>query len=344
VVGVAVSLASPAAFVIGLVVTAILTPLVIRLSHHYRLYDPVDARKQHGNRMPRLGGVAMFVGLVAAMLAGLVLFGHYRLGKAVLVSSAFAPVFLVSLYDDLRSLPWWVRLLVQTAAAAVFAAAVDPVVRLNLPLIGTVGLGIWSYPLTVLWLLLVTNAMNLIDGLDGLAAGVGAVSAAVLFVSSIRTGYVIPAILAAAIAGVCLGFLPFNFPPARIFMGDSGAMVIGFALGAASMTGAGKNVAFISLLVPILALAIPISDVIGAVVRRSARGRNIFAADREHLHHYLLALGLGPTRTVLLLYVATALLGVVGLYLSAGSRIPAVALLLLGGAGMLLVFRRRRVD
>lgn len=333
-----------AAFVVGLAVTLLLTPLVVRMCRHYRLYDRVDERKQHDRPTPRLGGIAMFVGLVAAMIVGLVLFGHYRPGKAVLVSAGFAPIFLVSLWDDLRSLPWWVRLAVQTVAAVVFAAAVDPVVRLSLPLVGTVALGVWSYPLTVGWLLLVTNAMNLIDGLDGLAAGIGAISASVLFVSAIGTGYVIPAILAAAIAGVCLGFLPYNFPPARVFMGDAGAMTIGFALGAASMTGAGKNVAFISLLVPMLALVVPISDVLGAVVRRSARRTSIVAADRSHLHHYLVSLGLGPRRTVLLLYVATALFGVIGLYLSAGSRVPAVVLLLLCAAGAVLLFGRRRSD
>jgi len=336
-------LAVAVSFGVGMSVVLLATPQVIRFSRQFRLYDRIDYRKIHTGQTSRLGGVAMFGGAVVAMAAGLLVNGTYTVTKAAALGAGFSLVFAVSLWDDLRGLPWWVRLIAQAIGAAVFAAlTVRPFVRLNLPLVGVVSPGLWSYPIVILWLMITTNAMNLIDGTDGLAAGIAAIAGTVLMVSAWRNGLRGPTMLAAVTVGVCAGFLPYNFPPARIFMGDAGATLLGFTLGASSLTGAGKNVGFMSLLIPILALAVPLFDVVSAVVRRTSRGESVFEADRRHIHHLLLGLGLGPRRTLVLLYLLTAVLGAIGLSLAGGPRTAALLIAVLVGLGALFVLGRRQ--
>jgi len=332
-----------AAFVVGLVAVLVTTPLVIRFSRRHGLYDRLDFRKSHSGETSRLGGVAMFIGVVLAMAVGLLVEGRYTVAKALMLGGGFGLVFAVSLWDDIRGRPWWLRLLAQAVGATAFAAVtVHPFVRLNLPFVGTFSPGFWSYPVVVLWLMLTTNALNLIDGIDGLAAGIAAIAGTALFISAWRSGLMGPAMLAAATVGVCAGFIPYNFPPAKVFMGDAGATLLGFTLGASALTGGGKNVAFISLLIPILALAVPLLDVVGAVVRRSSRGTSIFEADQRHVHHFLLSLGLGQRRTLFLLYLTTAVLGAIGLTLAGGPRTAAWLIGVLLALGVLLVLRRRQ--
>jgi UDP-GlcNAc:undecaprenyl-phosphate GlcNAc-1-phosphate transferase len=216
--------------------------------------------------------------------------------------------------------------------------------RLYLPFLGAFELGFWSYPLVVGWLLLTTNAMNFIDGLDGLAAGIAAIAGLVFMVASFRAGFVVTVALSAAVVGVCVGFLPYNFSPARIFMGDSGSTMLGFVLGVISLVGAGKNVAFVSLLVPILALSVPIIDTLGVVVRRTYRGNSIFEADRRHIHHLLLSSGLGYRRTVVLLYLVSALFGAIALFLATGPRVSVLFIAVLAFACFLLFLSGRKKD
>ena len=331
------------AFVVGMGVVLAATPIVIRFSRRHGLYDRLDHRKSHSGETSRLGGVAMFVGTVLAMGVGLLVEGRYTAIKALALGAGFSLVFAVSLLDDIRGRPWWLRLLAQAVGATGFAAVtVHPLVRMNLPFVGTFSPGVWAYPVVVLWLMLTTNAMNLIDGIDGLAAGIAAIAGTVLLVSAWRNGLMGPAMLAAATVGVCAGFMPYNLPPARIFMGDAGATLLGFALGASAMTGGGKNVAFISLLIPILALGVPLLDTASAVVRRSSRGISVFEADQRHIHHVLLARGVSPRRTLLVLYLATAVLGAIGLLLAGGPRSAAWLIGVLLGLGVLLALGRRR--
>jgi UDP-GlcNAc:undecaprenyl-phosphate/decaprenyl-phosphate GlcNAc-1-phosphate transferase len=330
-------------FAVGMSVVLLATPHVMKFSERLGLYDRVDQRKIHGGRTSRLGGVAMFGGAVVAMAAGLLVDGVYTVTKAAALGAGFSLVFAVSLWDDIRGLPWWVRLIAQAIGAAVFASVtVRPMVRLNLPFVGVFSPGLWSYPIVVLWLMMTTNAMNLIDGTDGLAAGIATIAGTVLLVSAVRNGLRGPAMLAAVTVGVCAGFLPYNLPPARIFMGDAGATLLGFTLGASSLTGAGKNVGFMSLLIPILALAVPLFDVVSAVIRRSSHGRSVFEADRQHIHHVLLSVGLSPRRTLFLLYSITAVLGAIGLSLAGGPRTTALLMAVLLGLGALFVIGRRR--
>jgi len=325
----------------GLVVLGA-TPLVIRLARRYSIYDRRDDRKTHPEGISRLGGIGIIAALGLAGLAAMA-YGDYhftgRLASGIAVG--LAPIFLVSLWDDLSGSSWWVKLFVQAGGALAFALIVPPIDRLNLPILGTFDPGFWSYPLVVGWLLLTTNALNFIDGMDGLAAGIAAIAGLVFLVSSFRAGLVVTVALSAALVGACLGFLPYNFPPARVFMGDAGATALGFLLGVIALVGAGKNVAFISLLVPFLALSIPIADALGAVVRRTWRGRSIFEADRRHVHHRLLSFGLGDRKTVLLMYLVSALFGGMALFLSTGPRVSAVFVAVMGLACGLLFFSRR---
>lgn len=325
-------------FFVGGAIVAAATPLLVKLSRRHGLYDQTSERKIHRAAISRLGGASMFLGLGLAGLGAMFWGEHSFSGRLAFgLGFGFTPIFAVSLLDDLKSIPWWVRFAVQVAGATVFALIVNPVERVNFPLVGTVELGFWAIPVVVVWLLVTTNALNFIDGLDGLATGIAAIAGTVLLISALRVSAVAPAALASGLVGICLGFLPYNFPPARIFMGDAGATLLGFVLGVMSLVGAGKNVALVSLLVPILALGIPLLDTLGAVLRRSYRGISIFEADREHVHHRLLSFGLGYRRTVVLLYLVSALLGGLALFLATGPRISAVFIAMLGLACLLLL-------
>jgi UDP-GlcNAc:undecaprenyl-phosphate GlcNAc-1-phosphate transferase len=328
-------------FVLGAAVVAVATPVLMRIARRHGYYDKADGRKIHPAGISPLGGIALFIGMASAGLAAMLWGSHPFSGRlAVAFALGFTPIFAVSVWDDLHPLPWWLRLLVQAAGAVLFTIVQDPIGRLNLPFLGEVHPGWWSHVLVVGWLLLTTNALNFIDGLDGLAAGVAAIAGVALLISACGGGFVAPVALAASLVGVCVGFLPYNFPPARIFMGDSGATLLGYVLGVMALVGAGKNVALVSLLLPLLVLGVPIADAIVAIARRTYRGRRIFEADREHVHHRLLSLGLGYRRTVLLLYMVTALLGGLGLFLATGPRVSVVFVVVLAAACSVLLFKR----
>jgi len=327
----------------GLAVAMVVTPLVIWFSRYHTLYDRQDDRKIHQQTISRLGGVGLVLGMVAGIVAGVTagkLFIPTR--DLVGVGLGLMPILVVSLWDDLKGISWWIRFVVQAVSASVFAVLVNPLIRLNLPVVGSFTLGVWSYPIVTGWLLLTTNAMNFIDGLDGLAAGIAAIAGSVLVASAYLAGHYVTTVAVAALVGACLGFLRYNFNPARIFMGDTGSTFLGFVLGVASLLGAGKNVAFVSLLVPILALGVPIVDALGTVVRRSYRRVNIFEPDRQHVHHLLLfSLGLSYRSTVVFLYLVSALLGGLALFLSGGPRFSAFFIAILATACVLLLLRRK---
>lgn len=329
-------------FLAAVVMVLATTPVLMRIARKRSLYDPADARKTHTVVVSRLGGVGMNLAILFGGVVAM-FWGNYpfagRFSRALMVG--YGPIFVVSLWDDIKPLPWWVRFPVQFAGAVLFVVMVGPMTRMNLPFGGTFTLGWWGYPLTIGWLLLTMNAMNFIDGIDGLAAGIGAIAGSVLLISVLPSGNVPAVALCAAAVGVCVGFLPYNFPPARIFMGDSGAALLGFVLGAVALVGAGKNVAFVSMLVPILALGVPLADSVRVLLHRSYRGVSMFTPDREHIHHVLLSLGLDEKRTLLLLYLVTALLGGIALLIATGPRIAGVFIAVLGAACFLLLLGRR---
>lgn len=292
------------AFTVALAVAYFLTPRIIEVAVKAGAMDAPDARKVHTKPIPRMGGLAIYAGFVLAVLASMhvsrEIFGLLMGGTVILI---------VGMIDDLRQLSAKTKLLGQIAAASVlifFDIRIDWITN---PFGEMVYVDFLSVPLTILWVVGLTNTVNLIDGLDGLAAGVSTIASVTILLVALQQDFWIVAILTAALAGSALGFLQYNFNPAKIFMGDTGSMFLGYMLAAISVIGAVKSAATIALIVPIVALGLPIMDTAFAIIRRYMSGRPIFKPDRGHLHHRLLEMGFSQKQAVLLMYVISGCLG-----------------------------------
>ena len=303
--------------------------------------QPGEKRKIHTAATPRLGGAAIAAGFFLSALA-------FTAPSSVLtgVLRASLLVALMGAADDCFSLRAPLKLALQLLAALLAWRAGARIDVLTLPFAGgrCVSLGAWGLPLTLLWMLACTNAVNLIDGLDGLAAGVTAIGALSLLLVAAAAGEGEIAVLLAALAGGCLGFLPYNRSPARIFMGDTGSQLLGFVLGAASTAGMFKSHAALSFFVPLFALGLPLFDTVFAFSRRALRGKNPLRADRGHIHHRLLDRGLSPRSAVALLDGVSALLGLTAVLLAlrGGAARVLAALLMTAGSGAALALIRAR--
>jgi UDP-GlcNAc:undecaprenyl-phosphate GlcNAc-1-phosphate transferase len=331
-------------YLFGLVVavcsSAVLTFVVRELARRAGLVDPVGERKVHVHPVPRIGGVAIVLAVALAMTAAMTLFGQHVLaengrGLVTVIGGALA-VHIVGLIDDVRPMRARWKFLVQIAiACGVFIAGVR-VSTLSLPFVGIVDLGgIIGMVFTVVWFVGITNAFNLIDGLDGLAAGAALFALSTMFVVASYNGLVGPATVTIILAGATVGFLCFNFHPASIFLGDSGSLFLGFMLAGIGLLGSQKSPTVIAVAIPIVSLGLPVLDTTLAVARRFLRGQPIFTADRAHIHHRLLSLGHSPRRVALLLYSACALLGLGGMLLVNDSAYVAVVLVVIGlGVGL----------
>jgi UDP-GlcNAc:undecaprenyl-phosphate GlcNAc-1-phosphate transferase len=310
-----------AAFVLAMVVTALATPLVRRVALAAGAVDEPGARRVHTRRVPRMGGVAIIIGFFVPLVTLFALgaqtariffsTSHITLGLvlgSLLVASA-------GLLDDIKGLGAKVKLLIQTAAAVVAYACGMRIDALDLPWLGALHLGWLGLPVTIAWIVGIVNAMNLIDGLDGLAAGITFFACLTNFAIASMTGNFYILLVTASLGGAVVGFLFYNFNPAQIFMGDSGSMFLGFVLASASLLGAGsqKSPTLIAILVPILALGLPIMDMLMTIARRFMERRSIFIADRGHIHHRLLDMGLTHRRSVLSLYLLSILFTVAAL-------------------------------
>jgi len=283
-------------------------PVIIKLSHRRKWYDIPDNRKIHKGLIPRLGGVCMFSSVVAVsvlvsavslLLTGDRIFFQLRF---LAVFAAFAIIHYTGLYDDffnLRPLP---KLVIQCMAGVVVAVGGFTVETVSLPWLGTMSLGLLSYPLTVLWLVGISNALNLMDGMDGLAGGIAAFAAASMGTIALIQGRPTTALLAFILFGSIIGFLVFNFPPAKIFMGDSGSLFLGFALALLPLMGISKAASFGTLIIPVTLLTVPIIDTLAAIIRRMRQGRSIISPDKDHIHHKLLYMGLDERKILLLIY------------------------------------------
>jgi len=300
-------------FLLAAMAAFCLTFAVRRLAHRCGALDRPQQRKVHLQPIPTWGGLGLFGGIVVAALVfclvdkGLV---GILLGSALLV--------LTGLVDDRFDMRAVQKLVCQIGAALVLLGFGVGIRGFTHPLTGDyLSLAAWqTWLATILWVVCITNTLNLIDGLDGLAAGVSCLSAGTLSVLALQQGYGEVAILAAAVSGGCLGFLRHNFNPARIFMGDTGSQMLGFLLAAIAVAGTVKKPAVIAILVPVLILGVPVTDTLLAVIRRSWRRESIFSADREHLHHRLLDRGLSQKQVVLVLYGVTAVLCMLALAVS----------------------------
>ncbi len=300
------------AFIIAAFVAVLITPAVILLAAKTGAMDTPDARKVHKKPIPRIGGISIYAAFMTAMLSVMItteLESEVAFELTGLLLSGTL-IFLLGIIDDYRNLPAKVKLLGQIIAASVLVFAFD--VRIDFitdPFGDYFYLEMLAIPATIFWIVGLTNTVNLIDGLDGLAAGVSVIAATTIFLVALQQDILLVAILTSSLAGAALGFLFYNFNPARIFMGDSGSMFLGFMLAGISVIGAVKCAATIALIVPILALGLPIMDTTFAIVRRYRGGVPIFKPDKGHLHHRLLGLGFTQRQAVLLMYVISALLG-----------------------------------
>ncbi len=332
-------------FALALVGALIFTPAVRWFGFRYRVLDPPGERKIHRVAVPRLGGVAVFLAVVVSVTVSLIggLFSSaihpFSEGPFWGLSIGCLLVLGVGVLDDIRRLPPWPKLLVEILAALTAYAFGLRIELLTIPFGLAWNVSWLSAPLTVLWLVGITNAINLADGIDGLAAGIATFAGGILFLMTLSTVYTWVPYLAAAVTGACLGFLRYNFSPATIFLGDSGSLFLGFFLGGLSLWASEKSTIAFALLIPIVALGIPIMDVIYTVLRRWHRGLPFGQADRDHIHHRLLEKGFSHRKTVLLLYsVNTFLAALAGLMLFTRNSIAAYLIVFLG-VGLVLVSR-----
>ena len=307
------------AFAVSLLVAYVMTPPVKRFAEKVGAIDvPKDNRRVHDHPIPRMGGLAIFIGFVLSLIF-FVPMSTKVLG--LLVGSVIIAV--MGGVDDIVSLNPWVKLAGQIVAALVAIRCglmFDVISNPNIFAEETyIEIGWLSIPLTMLWIVGCTNAVNLIDGLDGLAVGVSAISSLTMLIVSLFVSEPVVSIILAALTGACLGFMPYNLNPAKIFMGDVGSQLLGFVLSTASIMGLFKLHAIITFFVPLLALALPLADTIFAFFRRILHGQSPFKADKGHFHHRLLAMGLNQKQVVAVLYGISAVLGLLAVLMAGDS-------------------------
>lgn len=303
-------------FAVALVVAFFMTPPVKRFAQRVGAMDvPRDGRRVHDHPVPRMGGLAIFFGFTVSMIL-FVSFTTQVLGLMLgaLIIAAMGAV------DDIVNLRPWIKLSIQIIAALVaircgiiFNAVSNPNFMSD---VVTIPIGSLSIPLTVLWIVGCTNAVNLIDGLDGLAVGVSGISSMTMLIVSLFVADPNTTFILAALCGACVGFMPYNVNPAKIFMGDVGSQFLGFVLACVSVMGLFKLHTVITFLVPVLAMAIPLADTVFAVFRRVLHGQSPFHADKGHFHHRLLAMGLNQKQAVAVLYGISAVMGLVAVLLA----------------------------
>ena len=306
-------------------VTYTTTPLVRKLAFRVGAIDiPKDERRMHSKPIPTMGGLAIFVAFAFGVLAFVDLDSTY---VGLLIGALM--IIILGIFDDIYDLKPYIKLLGQICAALVvcFSGVVlEKITWFD----QIVFFGNWAIPITVLWIVAVTNTINLIDGLDGLACGIVAISSfALLAVSLLSAGNPTVTVVAAVLAGACLGFLPYNLNPAKIFMGDAGAMFLGFILSVISIQGFFKVNAVVSFGIPFLVLGLPIVDTAFAIIRRLVKGQHPFRADRKHLHHRLIDMGLNQKQSVSLLYAISALLAIAAVLFAEREFTGAVLVLVL---------------
>ena len=313
-----------AAALIALVSTPVVRSLAVRVG---AVDVPKDGRRMHDHPIPRMGGLAIFFGFILSVLIFLPLTPQLQgmlLGGVVIV--------ILGIFDDIFALPAMPKFLVQIGAALIAVLFGNTIEVLSNPNIFSSDpfwvLGWLEIPISVLWIVGITNAVNLIDGLDGLACGVSTISSMTLLVIALLVAEPDVAILTAALAGGCIGFLPYNLNPAKIFMGDTGSTFLGFILAVVSIQGLFKFYAIFSFAVPFLMLGLPIFDTCFAIIRRLAKGQSPMAPDRGHIHHRLIDMGFSQKQAVATLYVISAILGLSAVVLTTIGVLRAMLFLL----------------
>jgi len=307
-----------AVFLLAAVVACAATPIAIKIAYKIGALDiPKDGRRMHSKPMPRFGGLAIFAGATAALAVFLSGDAHIR---GIIIGGAM--MYILGIIDDLRGMPAKVKLLGQILCAAVVCAFDVRIMFMTNHFGWLFGqdhvffAGALSWIFTIIWIVGITNTINLIDGLDGLAAGVSAIASLCIAYAEYIHGYYLGTLGMLAIAGAALGFLPFNFHPARIFMGDGGSMFLGFMLASMAVVQPAKGATIVAVIVPVLVLGLPIFDTAFAILRRLINHKPIMEADKGHLHHRIMAIGMGQSRSVMMLYGISAIMGVAAVLFS----------------------------
>ncbi len=332
------------AFAVALIVSFFATPIARKIAISAGAVNtPKDSRRVHKKPMPLLGGLAIIVGFALAIVysfatKNLVLFTRYLVKPKTLgLLIGVIIIIVLGIVDDIRPLKARVKFPIQTVAAIIVVATGTRIVAISKPFLSTMAskpsmmyfLGdILAFAISVFWIVGMTNAINFIDGLDGLAAGVSGIAALTLYIVAVIRRQDDIAIIAVSLVGAIFGFLPYNFNPAKIFMGDTGATFLGFLLAIISIEGTMKSVTAIAVAIPILVLGLPIFDTLFAIIRRLINGRPIGEADRGHLHHRLLDMGLSHRMSVVILYIVSGALGLVSIALVDKGLLPSIILMI----------------
>ena len=305
------------------------TPLVKKLAYKWKAIDiPKDGRRMHNHPIPRMGGLAIIFGFAVSLMC----FGIMTRQVLAILAGA-AVIAVMGIVDDIKALDAKPKFLIQIVAALIVVIGGDLKIQVftNPSLLSDSAYLIlpdWiSIVLSIIWIVFITNAVNFIDGLDGLAAGVSAIMSVSLVFIATKLGEYSVAVVGVALMGACFGFLPYNFNPASIFMGDTGSTFLGFVLASLSIQGMFKSYAVISFAVPLLILGLPLFDAIFAMVRRIAKGQSPMKADRGHLHHRLIDMGFSQKQSVFILYMISGILGISAIVLAESGTLRAILLL-----------------
>jgi UDP-GlcNAc:undecaprenyl-phosphate GlcNAc-1-phosphate transferase len=332
-------------FAVAVFISLVGTLLIVRSNSNIGMDSPDGRRKQHDRPISRLGGLTIFVVLILGVLVMLMM-GRMRWMEWAPILLCNALMFSVGFFDDLKALGARVKLIGQIGVALILYSMGLSIDVLSNPFgTGGVDLGWWSLPVTLMWLIAIPNIINLIDGMDGLAGGFGLFLSLTLGFIGYVSGQPEVMLISTLMAGALTGFLFFNFPPAKIFLGDGGAYLIGFFVASVSLKSSNKGSIIAALLVIVIALGVPILDTVFAILRRGIRGVSIFSADAEHIHHRLILLGYSKGRALLAMYSVCAVLSLVGIsiLLTKGVALPiagAVLFLMAIGAARYLGYIR----
>ncbi|MCI5148519.1 MAG: undecaprenyl/decaprenyl-phosphate alpha-N-acetylglucosaminyl 1-phosphate transferase [Candidatus Electrothrix sp. MAN1_4] len=332
-------------FVAASLASLVVTPVIRQLALRFDLTDKPSARKMHNRSIPRIGGVALFSSFFLPFFLLLIL--NILSGSDATAQDFFADtsilcfvtgavlIFLLGLLDDILDLNFLIKLLGQLLVAVLVYSCGFQITAVTTPFGADFSIGFFSLPLTIFWFLLVINAINLIDGLDGLAAGICLFASLSMLFVSLMSAQMTAALAFAALAGSLIGFLRYNFYPASLFMGDSGSYFLGYCLAALSIEGTIKGQVATALLIPIIALGVPLMDTLWAPFRRFMNGQNIFQPDNKHIHHRLVQIGLTHQRAVLALYFLTVLLGISSMLLVHSQNESAALIIFMLGIGLI---------
>ena len=332
-------------YIASAILAAVITPFIIFIARRIGAVDIPGARKVHFSPIPRIGGIAIFVSMMTSVI--LVLFLDNAISdkfrdiqpKVIALLSAATFVFLIGLVDDVRSFSGKIKFLILIIASLVVCASGSRIDSVSIATWFKLDFGLAAWPLTVIWIVGITVGVNFIDGLDGLAAGISAIACAVIAIFAFNSNQLLMVVIMLALLGSLSGFVFFNFNPAKIFMGDCGSMFLGFVLGSASVMCAAKTKTFVGLALPALALGFPIFDTFFTILRRYLNRRRILRSDYGHVHHKLLDMGLHQRRVVIIMYVLTAMVTGLGMFMMITRDVGAITIFFCVLLLLVLLFR-----